>query len=55
MPVAFQTPSITIPSGTGRRTIPGRATFTSRVILAVVGLNGFNLDYPGLRYSLSYC
>jgi hypothetical protein len=47
MPVAFQTPSITIPSGTGRRTIPGSATFNSRVIRAGVALNGFNLDYTG--------
>jgi hypothetical protein len=45
MPVAFQTQSITIPSGTGRRTLPGRATFNSRVIRAGVALNGFALDY----------
>jgi hypothetical protein len=45
MPVAFQTSSITIPSGTGRRTIPGSATFDSRVIRAGVALKGFNLDY----------
>jgi hypothetical protein len=45
MPVDFRTPSITIPSGTGRRTIPGSAAFNSRVIRAGVTLNGFNLDY----------
>ena len=45
MPVSFRNPSITIPSGTGRRAIPGSATFGSRVIGAGVGLNGFMLDF----------
>jgi hypothetical protein len=45
MPVDFRTPSISIPEGTGRRTITGTATFGSQVRRAAVALNGFNLDY----------
>jgi hypothetical protein len=43
--IAFRTPSITIPAGTGRRSIPGSATFDSNVINAGVGINGFGLDF----------
>jgi hypothetical protein len=45
MPVQFQTQSVTVPSGTGRRTIQGTATFPSAVLRAGVALNGFALDY----------
>ena len=45
MPVAFQTRSVTIPAGTGRRSIPASVTFGSRVNRAAVALNGFNMDY----------
>jgi hypothetical protein len=45
MPIDFRTQSITVPAGTGRRTIPATATFGSRVVRAAVTLNGFALDY----------
>ena len=45
MPVDFRTVSITIPQGTGRRSIEGAAVFSSRVLRAGVALNGFNLDF----------
>ncbi len=41
----FRTVSITVPPGTGRRSIEGLATFGSTVRRASVALNGFNLDY----------
>ncbi len=41
----FRTVSITIPPGTGRRSIEGTATFGSTVRRASVALNGFKLDY----------
>jgi hypothetical protein len=45
MAIDFRTPSITIPSGTGRRLFNSTATFGSRVVRAGVAVNGFNLDY----------
>lgn len=45
MTVAFQTKSISIPAGTGARTIDDSVTFGSRVNSAAVALNGFKLDY----------
>jgi hypothetical protein len=45
MTVAFRTSSVTIPAGTGRRTIGGSVTFASPVRSAAVALNGFMLDY----------
>jgi hypothetical protein len=45
MPIDFRTVSINIPAGTGRRTIPGSATFGSQVRRAGIALNGFALDY----------
>jgi hypothetical protein len=46
MPVQFRTPSINIPSGTGRRTITAEQRFVgSQVLGAGVALNGFKLDY----------
>ena len=41
----FRTVSINVPSGTGRRSIQGTATFGSKVLRATVALNGFKLDY----------
>lgn len=45
MAVDFQTSNITIPSGTGRRSIESFVTFGSTVLRASVALNGFNLAY----------
>lgn len=45
MSVAFQTQSINIPAGTGRRSIESFVTFGSRVNSAAVALNGFKLDF----------
>ena len=45
MATEFRTVSIGIPSGTGRRSIEGRARFGSAVRRAGVALNGFRLDY----------
>ncbi len=41
----FRTVSVTIPAGTGRRSVEGTATFGSKVHRASVALNGFSLDY----------
>ena len=41
----FRTVSINIPSGTGRRSIEGTATFGSTVRRANVALNGFKLNF----------
>ena len=45
MAVDFRQRTVTIPSGTGRRSINDSVTFGSRVIRANVALNGFRLDY----------
>jgi hypothetical protein len=45
MPVSFQPKNITIPSGTGTRSIDSFVTFGSSVIRAGVALNSFKLDY----------
>jgi len=45
MPVQFRTPSINIPSGTGRRSITRSEPFGSQVLRAGIALNGFKLDY----------
>lgn len=45
MALDFRQRSVTIPSGTGRRSINDSVTFGSRVIRANVALNGFKLDY----------
>lgn len=45
MPVHFRTTTVTIPSGTGRRSIVGTASFPANVVRAGVALNGFQLDY----------
>jgi hypothetical protein len=41
----FRTQEIAVPSGTGRRSINGTATFGSNVRRANVAVNGFKLDY----------
>lgn len=45
MTVAFRTVSITIPGGSGRKSISGTAIFSSSVLSAGVALNGFALRY----------
>ncbi|MDJ0661813.1 MAG: hypothetical protein QNJ42_20365 [Crocosphaera sp.] len=45
MAIDFRTVSITIPQGTGRRSIDGAAVFNSTVLNAGVALNGFALDF----------
>ncbi len=45
MSTDFRRRSITIPVGTGRRTVQGTVTFGSDVVSAGVALNGFKLDY----------
>lgn len=45
MSVDFRTVSVTIPKGTGSRSIDGKAKFNSKVLRAGVALNGFKLDY----------
>jgi hypothetical protein len=45
MPVQFRTPSVSIPSGKGRRSITRSESFGSQVLQAGVALNGFKLDY----------
>lgn len=45
MPVDFRTVTISIPEGTGRRSIEGVAVFNSRVLRAGVALNGFSLNF----------
>lgn len=53
MSVDFRTVSITIPQGTGRRSIEGAAVFNSRVLRAGVALNGFSLDYANSDRNLN--
>ena len=45
MPAEFRTKSVSIPSGTGRRSINDIVTFGSAVIRAGIAVNGFRLDY----------
>ena len=45
MTIAFRTVSITIPGGSGRKSIAATALFNSRVLSAGVALNGFLLQY----------
>jgi hypothetical protein len=47
MPVRFSRTSVTIPPGTGRRSISDSVNFTSNVIRAGVALEGFALDFVG--------
>lgn len=45
MPVQFRSQSITVPSGTGRRSIQGTATFPAAVLRAGAAVNGFKFDF----------
>jgi hypothetical protein len=45
MSVAFRTRNVSIPSGTGRRSINDSVTFGSTVVSAGIAVNGFKLDY----------
>ncbi|EME62193.1 MULTISPECIES: hypothetical protein [Rhodococcus] len=45
MAISFLTPSVTIPVGTGRRSIQQSVSFPRNVLRAGVALNGFKLDY----------
>lgn len=53
MPVAFQISSVTIPSGTGRRSIDSSVTFGSSVNSAAVALNGFALDFDNSDHHIN--
>lgn len=53
MPVAFQTSSVTIPSGTGRRSVDSSVTFGSSVNSAAVALNGFALDFDNSDHHIN--
>jgi hypothetical protein len=54
MPLAFRYPSITVPSGTGPRSINGSVTFNSTVHSAGVALNGFKLDYVNADHHINF-
>jgi hypothetical protein len=54
VPLAFRYPSITVPSGTGRRSIDGSVTFNSTVRSAGVALNGFKLDYDNSDHHINF-
>ncbi len=45
MAIEFRTSSVSIPNGTGRRSIAGNATFSRPVVKASVAMNGFKLDF----------
>lgn len=45
MPVQFRTHTISVPNGTGRRSIEGVETFATPVVRAGTAINGFKLDY----------
>jgi hypothetical protein len=47
MPIRFFRTSVTVPPGTGRRTISDSVDFTSNVMRAGVALEGFALDFVG--------
>ena len=53
MAVEFRTSSITIPNGTGRRSIEGSATFSGPVKRATVAMNGFKLDYASQDHHIN--
>ncbi len=53
MPIEFRTSSVTIPNGTGRRSIAGSAAFGSPVVKASVAMNGFKLDYANSDHHIN--
>ena len=53
MAIEFRTSSVSIPTGTGRRSIQGTATFSSTVRSANITLNGFKLDYSNSDHQIN--
>ena len=53
MPIEFRTSSVTIPNGTGRRTIAGSAPFGRPVVKASIAMNGFKLDYTNSDHHIN--
>ncbi|MCZ6641197.1 MAG: hypothetical protein O7F71_06450 [Gammaproteobacteria bacterium] len=53
MPIEFRTSTVTIPNGTGRRSIAGSASFDSPIIKANVAINGFKLDYASADHHIN--
>ena len=53
MAIEFRTSSVSIPNGTGRRSIAGNATFGRPVLKANVVLNGFKLDFASSDHHIN--
>jgi len=53
MAVDFRTSRITVPPGTGRRSIEGTVAFNSRVCRAAATLNGFALDFANADHHIN--
>ncbi len=53
MAVEFRTASVTVPNGTGRRSLEGSASFSASVKRASVALNGFKLDYSNSDHHIN--
>ncbi len=53
MAIEISTTSVSIPNGTGRRTIAGNATFGRPVLKASVALNGFKLDFTSSDHHIN--
>ena len=53
MPVQFRNQSVTIPIGTGRRSIQSSVSFPATVLRAGVALNGFALDYDSADHHIN--
>lgn len=53
MAIEFRTSSVTIPNGSGRRSITGNATFSSPVVKASVALNGFKLEFASSDHHIN--
>ncbi len=48
MPAEFHAQTVTIPGGSGRKTVADSVTFSSPIVgSSGVAVNGFNLDYSG--------
>ena len=53
MSVEFQTSSVSVPSGTGRLSIPGSVNFSSSVISAASAVNGFKFDFDSSDHHIN--
>ncbi len=53
MAIEFRTSSVSIPNGTGRRSITGNATFGRPVVKASVAMNGFKLDFASSDHHIN--